>query len=355
MVDVCVRGVRETATAYDLDQAIELREKMLYAMGAMPRRVAQRRKAAEAAGPWTLKVAFDKACEKHWREDKANAWVQLRRNAEEVCEYLGWHRRMDTITIDDIDKLIATLRKQGKAAGTINRKTAALSKLYRTAIDHSHISGITHKPKAEHQYEDQDGRIRFLSLTEEATFLDILTRWSKDEHVEAFTVLIDTGLRPSELWRVTARDIDWTTGKDGLLMIWSTSKKRTKNKKSRAIPMTPRVSAIMKARAERYPTGPLFMVKDGNNPERVKVAGNYWFSEIWDKVREHMGLAKDPEFVPYALRHTFASRLIQRGVRIETIQKLLGHENIRMTQRYAKLAPENLIEAIGVLNQSMSA
>ncbi len=41
-------------------------------------------------------------------------------------------------------------------------------------------------------------------------------------------------------------------------------------------------------------------------------------------------------------RHTFATKLAQAGVGIYEIQQLLGHSDIRMTQRYAKLSTKNL-------------
>jgi site-specific recombinase XerD len=64
-----------------------------------------------------------------------------------------------------------------------------------------------------------------------------------------------------------------------------------------------------------------------------------------------MGQDHDKEFIPYALRHTCASRLVQRGVPLTVIQKWLGHESIRVTQRYAKIRPEDLFAAVDVLER----
>ncbi len=49
------------------------------------------------------------------------------------------------------------------------------------------------------------------------------------------------------------------------------------------------------------------------------------------------------------LRHTFATRLAQKGVDIYKIAKLLGHEDIRMTQRYAHHCPESLRDGVEIL------
>ena len=53
--------------------------------------------------------------------------------------------------------------------------------------------------------------------------------------------------------------------------------------------------------------------------------------------------------VIHTLRHTFASQLAIAGVPILTIQKLMNHADIAQTMRYAKLAPDQGIEAVKVL------
>ena len=46
------------------------------------------------------------------------------------------------------------------------------------------------------------------------------------------------------------------------------------------------------------------------------------------------------------LRHTFASHFIMNGGNLLTLQKILGHQTINMTMRYAHLAPDHLSEAL---------
>ncbi len=54
----------------------------------------------------------------------------------------------------------------------------------------------------------------------------------------------------------------------------------------------------------------------------------------------------------HALRHTFASQLVTKGVSLRAVQELLGHSTIQMTMRYSHLAPSTLHAAVQVLNQN---
>src|SRR5207302_43163 len=51
------------------------------------------------------------------------------------------------------------------------------------------------------------------------------------------------------------------------------------------------------------------------------------------------------------LRHTFASRLAMKGVDLFTLQTLMGHKSIEMTQRYAHLSPGHRHQAVQLLNR----
>ena len=56
------------------------------------------------------------------------------------------------------------------------------------------------------------------------------------------------------------------------------------------------------------------------------------------------------KFTFHGLRHTYASWLVQNGIPLITVQKLLGHSSITMTERYAHLCPDNNAAAMQVLS-----
>ncbi len=147
------------------------------------------------------------------------------------------------------------------------------------------------------------------------------------------TVLVDTGLRLGELWSIRGSDVDT---KRRVLMVYGTDSFGTKNGDFRAVPMTQRVKLIMERRMESHPSKPFPYDKE-------------WLYRFWDRVKVCMGLEDDDQFVPYVLRHTCASRLVQRGAPLRHIQMWMGHKTINTTLRYAKLAPDDLFRVVDML------
>jgi site-specific recombinase XerD len=58
-----------------------------------------------------------------------------------------------------------------------------------------------------------------------------------------------------------------------------------------------------------------------------------------------VGLKDGLEFIIHPLRHTCASRLVNRGVDLYVVKKRLGHSSIQITERYAHLTPHKLAHA----------
>lgn len=69
------------------------------------------------------------------------------------------------------------------------------------------------------------------------------------------------------------------------------------------------------------------------------------------EARDRAGI---PDFRFHDMRHTFATRLVQRGIDLYKVQRLLGHKTGTMAQRYAHHFPESLRDGVNVLEQRPS-
>lgn len=209
------------------------------------------------------------------------------------------------------------------AGGTINRYLSAISKMGKKALSAGIIPRKIDMPWA----REGEARLRWFSDQEEALILQTLRQWSLPEWADFFIVLLDTGART---W-TEAASIRWEdiSSAPAMVTFWL-----TKNGESRAVPLTTRAYEAIQ-RQHGQAAGP-FKRLDKDTGRR-----------IWDRLRATLPGLDDT--VWYTARHTFASRLVQRGVDLYRVQRLMGHKSITMTTRYAKLAPAHLIEAIQVL------
>jgi integrase len=175
--------------------------------------------------------------------------------------------------------------------------------------------------------EEKNNRLRWLTADEEELLLlETNSMPNKKTYADLWAFLIDTGARVGEALKLNWKDVDFDNRK--------VTFRDTKNGDDRTLPMTKRVFEILYNSTK---TDPPFNL--------AQPSVNY----VWQQVKTRMGLLSDSEFVPHALRHTCASRLVQRNVPLFTVMKFLGHKSFQITQRYAHLSPSNLSEAVEAL------
>lgn len=180
-------------------------------------------------------------------------------------------------------------------------------------------------------------RMRFLSAEEAKRLLAELKKES-DLWFDITLFTLQTGLRAGEIYNLRSFDID---SKNKYLKIYD-----AKNRTTRIVYLNKTALKIIKKYKSKKKEGlPLFQ-ENGRLPQSTYRI----FSNAVKKCGFNAGITDRREMVCFhTIRHTFASWLIQGGTPLAMVGKLLGHKTIKMTMRYAHLAPEQEVQAVSSL------
>ena len=273
------------------------------------------------------------------------------------------------ITPSMLDQWRVKRLNDGVSSATINRDIGVLKSLMTKASEWGFIKEnplITLKLFK----IDRAPKVRYLSIEEETRLRQALlardnqlkqerksaNEWRKErgyslfpeisdnepaDHLMPMVLLsINTGLRQGELF-----NLDWTMVSltEGSLLL---SGGITKNSSSRYIPLNDEANMLMQQlyKKSESKNGLLFPSKNNQPFNNVK--------RSWSSVLEKANIT---QFRWHDLRHHFASKLVMAGVDLNTVRELLGHSDIKMTLRYAHLAPEHKINAVRKIDWSQQA
>lgn len=216
---------------------------------------------------------------------------------------------------------------------SVNRALACLKHMFTKAVDWEMVSeDVAKRVKKVKLSDENNKRLRFLAVEESEKLLSCC-----DKHLrQIVTFALHTGCRRGEVLGLTWDQVDL---KHGFILL-----DVTKSGKRREIPINVTVRAMLQGIVRRIDSPHVFV-----NPETGK---------RYQDVKRSFGTAcrraglKDFHF--HDLRHTFASQLVMNGVDITTVSRLLGHNSLTMTLRYAHLAPNHLQNAVDVLSRLSS-
>lgn len=308
---------RQRHDTYAAAKADEDRVKAMWAAGVAQDVVNTRQ---STGGPLTLAEAMLTIRKEGsvWRGQASEecTWQRM----EHISRVIGTEP-VETIDARVINRLIRALEEAGKAPGTINRYISHLRrflvecrtlKLRKSEFDENMFAW----------QQEPDGRIRWVTPDEEkAIYAYLEARQAPEAHAvrDLIEVALETGCRRDELLTVELGQINGTR-----LHLW-----KTKTKTPRTIPMTDRTTALLHN-----------LVASGTMPTRRGLRS--W----WNRVRDHLGLQDDRDFVFHACRHTRATRMVEAGINVFVIKEWMGHKVIETTLRYAHVKPENLEQAL---------
>ena len=183
------------------------------------------------------------------------------------------------------------------------------------------------------QYRLPEKQPLYFSKTE---FEILLSEIKEKEFKDLVTIAVNTGLRLNELLNLKWNQINLETKTITL----DNREHITKTKRIRSIPINNNIFPIIKSMRSISKCANVFPNEERNKDIHVSQKFKSYIrkSKLNDSLHFH------------SLRHTFASWLIQSGVNIYNVSKLLGHSNIKTTEIYAHLRQDDLLESVNCLH-----
>jgi integrase len=281
-----------------------------------------------------------------------------------LVPYFG-HREASTITAADIEALQAHMRATPRAKGgsaplspkTINEALGCLSSMFNTAKRWKYLRENPcdqvermSVPPVDFAFYDAEQTARWLATCQEL----------EPDWYALFFVAFRTGMREGELFALEVPDLDLqrefvrvqrTYGpaaardEETGLAVRAYFEHSAKNNRIRTIGLTAGTLGVLRVHVRRRRAGLVWSTRtrpDGD-PHLTRSIVEAPFSRV-------TAAAKLPPIGLHGMRHSFASQLAMADVPLAKIQQLLGHASIKMTERYAHLAPGHASSAVNVLD-----
>lgn len=263
-------------------------------------------------------LPFVKVYKRSWSTDEC-----LLRN--HISPFLG-HLPLDKITKAAMVEVIHQHRTSHKPAST-NRVLILVRYLYNLAMQWD-IPGVTQNPtKGIPQFQENNRRERYLNAGEAQALFQAIDSSPNPLLGPIVAMLLLTGGRRGEVLKARWEDIHWEQKR------WRIPLPKTGE--ARHVPLSEQTLALLASRREATDSPWVFA-----NPRTGKPFKSVFHS--WDSARQRAGL---PDLRLHDLRHSFASFLINAGRSLYEVQKLLGHTQVKTTQRYAHLSNATLLHA----------
>jgi len=235
---------------------------------------------------------------------------------------------LDTLTSQHVTAF-AAYRLQGRKVSTVNRSLEVLRRVLGMAVEWGVLQSALKIKKLPGEHH----REHVVTLAEEAKYLSA----ASEPLVSVASVLIDSGLRPEECFRLRWESITWSNGRYGTLFIAEGKTKAAR----RVLPMTPRVRKILEARWE----GAGKPVEGWIWPALTR-SQHLESSSIKKQHAKAITASKVRPFVLYSLRHTFLTRLGESGCDVWTLARIAGHSSVEVSSRYVHPGNDTVLTAL---------
>ncbi|MGO4886416.1 tyrosine-type recombinase/integrase [Anaerobacillus sp. MEB173] len=249
-------------------------------------------------------------------------------------------------------------------AKTINRKLSALKSLFdylkqQNIIKVNPVDGIE-RPKIKKRDPIYLQRTEYKQLLEFILSDEGLSARQRPFHhrfkkrdIAIIHMLMMTGLRISELCKLTLKDID--LGKKEISVTGKGNKQRT-------IPISDGTLIVLEDYLNSLPTGVIptqpsdslfigfdFITKEYKRDISISAVQKMLARHL-TRAKKHLSFLTYKHITAHKLRHSFATELVYQGVDVLTVQNLLGHESVATTQIYAHVQNSTKKKAVSLLD-----
>lgn len=268
----------------------------------------------------------------------------LRAYGDDVSRFIAFVREHKGCRVDermfaeispaDIRAFVSFRRTEGLGARGVQRAIAALRSFFRYLAREQ----ILDNPAACAVRIPRAARTLPRPLTEKDTQRTLAeagasdVQWLGARNLALLTLLYGGGLRISEA--LSLRRKDAPLGESLAIA--------GKGRKERLVPLLPQVREAIDHYTKVLPfdcegDAPLFFSRRGR-PMSAREA-----QRLMQDLRNRLGLSD--RATPHALRHSFASHLLNRGADLRSVQELLGHSSLSTTQTYTHIDTRGMLEA----------
>lgn len=343
----------------DSDDRKEAQRRLDFVKG----KIAEKKWFPETVNDQKPEYAFSDLVEKYsaWAEPRHKGW----KNVEvAIVRQLNMRFRecgLNTFTTHMIEQFQSDELARGLKPATINRAVTTLKSMLSKATVWEMMEETTlRRVRKARQLTGTTNRLRFLSLVECQALVN-----SCEPHLKPIVITaLNTGLRKGNIL-----GLQWDKHIDlrhGFILL-----DRTKNGERLETPINDTLRAALQGLTRRLDVPYVFFDSATGKPFKdvkksfhtalknaeVEKCTKCDYQKAKEKTKRNMEYCPhcNSELVTHKgitnfhfhdLRHTFASQLVMAGVDLTTIKELLGHKDIKMTLRYAHLAPAHKVEAV---------
>ena len=273
---------------------------------------------------------------------------------------------VDSIRTSNAKYFMKELDKLGYSYGTVGAIKSFAYQIFQTAVEDDYIIKNPFNFKLSNIMANNTKQRISLSEEQERTYLDFIKTHGWFSHCYPdIAILLNTGMRVSELYGLTFRDVDMKKRR-----IYVNKQLHLINREYHVFP--PKSKAGVRTLAMNDTVEEAFRMKmkekrptveymvDGysgfiflNHMRKPKNRRNLMMSMISiEKKWKELGMPEFPHIHPHILRHTFCSRMVDKGMNIKTLQMVMGHSDVSTTLNvYTHKTPEDVaIEMENIVN-----